>query len=223
MAHRGTYGESGSSPSRRLGIPPQPILPGRLEDMRRVLLGGVSSLLVVVATTAVSAQPVSLADVAKREKARRASIAEKSRVYTNDDLRGGPRLTISTPPATTPSADSSDLTTVRPSVDADVPDTPDGQNVEQGEDYWRNRIMTARDARQRADLMAAALQNRVDGLWADFTARDDPFQRAEIEQDRIEALQELERTQADMVRLDEEIDDIQEEARRAGVPPGWLR
>ena len=71
--------------------------------------------------------------------------------------------------------------------------------------------------------MAAALQNRVDGLWRDFTARDDPFQRAEIGQDRIEALQELEHTETDIVRLDQEIRDIQEEARRSGVPPGWLR
>ena len=46
---------------------------------------------------------------------------------------------------------------------------------------------------------------------------------AEIGQDRIEALQELEHTEANVVRLDQEIRDIQEEARRSGVPPGWLR
>ena len=193
--------------------------------MSRAFLGVCSGLLMVATTAALSAQETSLADVAADEKARRAKIGEKSKVYTNDDLRGGPRLTTGSPPATTTSADAGDLTTALPATDDDddVLDGPDTQDIELGEDYWRNRIMTARDERQRAELMAAALQNRVDGLWADFTARDDPFQRAEIGQDRIEALQELEHTEADVIRLDQEIRDIQEEARRAGVPPGWLR
>lgn len=193
--------------------------------MNRAFLSACSGLLMVVSTASLSAQETSLADVAADEKVRRAKIGEKSKVYTNDDLRGGPRLTTGTPPAPTTSADAGDLTTALPSADDDddVLDRPDDPDVELGEDYWRNRIMTARDERQRAELMAEALQNRVDGLWADFTARDDPFQRAEIEQDRIEALQELEHTEADVIRLDQEILDIQEEARRAGVPPGWLR
>ncbi len=191
--------------------------------MNRAFLSTCSGLLMVATTAALSAQQTSLADVAIREKARRAKISETSKVYTNDDLRGSPRLTTGISPVTTPAAAPSDLTTALPSADDDLLDRSDSQEVEPGEDYWRNRIMTARDGRQRAELMAAALQNRVDGLWADFTARDDPFQRAEIEQDRIEALQELEHTEADIIRLDQEIRDVQEEARRAGVPPGWLR
>ena len=43
------------------------------------------------------------------------------------------------------------------------------------------------------------------------------------ERQRTEALAELERTQAEAVRLEQEIRGIQEEARRFGVPPGWLR
>ena len=83
--------------------------------------------------------------------------------------------------------------------------------------------MAARDGKRRTELLAAALQNRIDGLWADFTVRDDPFQRVEIEEDRLDALAELERTRDEIDRYDQELSDIQEEARRAGVPPGWLR
>ena len=195
--------------------------------MKRALVGAFSGLMLTVTVTA-SAQETSLAAVAKQERARRASIGEKSKVYTNDDLRGGPRLTTGTPPLsapsplTAPSIEPAGPNTT-PSADAAALEELDGPETEQGEEYWRNRIMTARDERRRAELMAAALQNRVDGLWADFTARDDPFQRAEIGQDRIEALEELEQTKADVLRLDQEIRDTQEEARRAGVPPGWLR
>ena len=195
--------------------------------MKRALVGAFSGFMLTVTVTA-SAQETSLAAVAKQERARRASIGEKSKVYTNDDLRGGPRLTTGTPPLsapsplTAPSIEPAGPNTT-PSADAAALDGLDGTETEQGEEYWRNRIMTARGERRRAELMAAALQNRVDGLWADFTARDDPFQRAEIGQDRIEALEELEQTKADVLRLDQEIRDTQEEARRAGVPPGWLR
>ena len=63
----------------------------------------------------------------------------------------------------------------------------------------------------------------MDGLWAEFTARDDPQARAGLERDRQAALAELEQTRTELERLAEEISDIQEEARRAGAPPGWLR
>ena len=100
---------------------------------------------------------------------------------------------------------------------------PESAREERGEDYWRNRVTTARTEKRRAEVTAAALQNRIDGLWAVLTARDDPFQRAGIEQDRFEAIRLLETTQTEIRRLDREIQDIQEEARRANVPPGWLR
>ena len=71
--------------------------------------------------------------------------------------------------------------------------------------------------------MAVALQNRVDGLWAEFTARDDPARRAGIEADRQAALEGLENANTEIEDLTEQIADTREEARRANVPPGWLR
>ena len=91
------------------------------------------------------------------------------------------------------------------------------------QEYWRNRIAAARAAKERAELLSSALQNRADGLLAEFTAVDDPGQRSVVEQERIEALAELERTGGEIQQYDQDILDIQEEARRAGVPPGWLR
>jgi hypothetical protein len=71
--------------------------------------------------------------------------------------------------------------------------------------------------------MAEALQNRVDGLWAEFTSRDDPAQRTVIEGNRQAALDELANTSAQIEDLTQQIADIRDEARRANVPPGWLR
>jgi hypothetical protein len=83
--------------------------------------------------------------------------------------------------------------------------------------------MAARAALSRNELFLEALQNRVDGLWADFTARDDPYQREEIAVLRRDAMAEMERVQREIDDQTQAIADIEEEARRTGVPPGWLR
>ena len=186
---------------------------------RRVAIGCV--VLVSTCAFAAHAQPPSLAEIAERERERRATITETSRVYTNDDLRQGPRLTTGRP---IPEVETdSERSIGEPGTTTEAVDPEPTADGNHDESFWRGQIESARENLRRANLMVAALQNRVDGLWAEFTARDDPFQRAKIEEDRTEALGELQATQAEIERLEEEIGSIQEEARRASVPPGWLR
>jgi hypothetical protein len=67
------------------------------------------------------------------------------------------------------------------------------------------------------------LQTRVNSLTTDFSGRDDPYQRAKIAEERSKAILELDRVKADVESNRKKIGDIEDEARRAGVPPGWLR
>lgn len=173
----------------------------------------------------------SLAEIARREKARRAAIPEerKSKVYTNDDLRESGGLTVGTTQRTSPSPPGAAQSAGGSGTGSNTAGTRDagGAGPEAGEvrdeTYWRTRMTTAQEARTRAALMASALQNRADGLWAQFTATDDPAQRRIIEGQRNEALAELANTRTELEELDREIANIREEARRAGAPPGWLR
>ena len=178
-------------------------------------LAGLGALL--LSPVALLAQQPSLADVAKKERARRATITKPSPVYTNDDLQSGMRLTTAARPVATDTAE--------PELAADPDgDDPSPEETEpRDREYWHSRITEARADKRRAELNAAALQNRVDGLWATFTSRDDPIQRAQIERDRNLALEGLQDARDEIERLDQEIRDIHEEARRASVPPGWLR
>ena len=48
-------------------------------------------------------------------------------------------------------------------------------------------------------------------------------QRAKIADDRQKALAELARLTLDIDKANKQIADIEEEARKAGVPPGWIR
>ena len=67
------------------------------------------------------------------------------------------------------------------------------------------------------------MQTRINSLNADFVNRDDPAQRAVIERDRQKALAELGRLKQGVLDTKKAIADLEEEARRAGVPPGWMR
>ena len=184
----------------------------------------------VVATALLPAAEASgqtpLVDAARRERARRAAIPpdQRARVYTNEDLRDHGGLTIGALPSTAAQAPPDPA---GPAADTLEPAEPDGAESETGtvrdEEYWRTRMAAAQDAQAQAALLAAALQNRADGLWAQFTAIDDPVQRGAVERQRIEALGALEEMRADRDRREQDIRDIEEEARRAGAPPGWLR
>ena len=71
-------------------------------------------------------------------------------------------------------------------------------------------------------VFADAIQTRINILSADLV-NNDLGQRPAIEQDRNRALAELARLQKSIVDDRKAIADFEEEARRAGVPPGWLR
>jgi len=182
------------------------------------MLGCIAGVLLAVGSSEVTAQ--SLAALARQEKSRRAELAKKAegdsnekKAYTNADLRGGGRLTtgIAAPPPS------------NPTEPATADESADAVATPADEDRWRNRVSAVRQAQQRAELMAEALQNRVDTLWTDFTSRDDPAQRAVLEQDREAAVDELADTQRQLDDLTQELEDVRTEARRANVPPGWLR
>jgi len=84
-------------------------------------------------------------------------------------------------------------------------------------------MAAARERVERSGLFADALQSRVNGLTADFAARDDPAARAAVRTDLDKALAELERVRGEISEQERALAELEEEARRAGVPPGWLR
>jgi hypothetical protein len=120
--------------------------------------------------------------------------------------------------ATSPAADAApaDAATGGPVTDAR------GQAAKD-EAAWRQRMTSAREALDRSTSFASALQSQINGLTMDFINRDDPVQRAQIDQQRVKAVAELERTQREVENNKKAIGAIEEDARKAGVPAGWLR
>ena len=162
----------------------------------------------------------SLGDIAKQEEARRKAVKTPSKVLTNDSLRSVPTPVSAPAPAAAASPAASAPPGAPAAADAKAKPPVDRKAEEAA---WRQRIQGARDSLQRSQMFAEALPSRINGLTADFTARDDPAQRAVVANDRQKALAELDRVKNDIVQQTKAIADIQEEARRGGVPPGWLR
>jgi hypothetical protein len=91
------------------------------------------------------------------------------------------------------------------------------------ENTWRLKITAARSALERDQLLHDAMQTRINSLVNDFASRDDPAQRAEIERQRIRALDELDRLKKQILKDMLEIADIEEDARKKNIPPAWIR
>jgi hypothetical protein len=187
----------------------------------RLMIAAVVLAQVLCASAGVGAQ--SLGEVAKQEEARRKAIKKPSKVYTNDSLRSEPAPSPPPPvgPATPPPSPQPAPATPAASDEVTAPPAPAPQVRD--EKYWRTRLEAARTSLSRSQTLAEALQSRINALSADFVNRDDPAQRAVIANDRQRALAELDRVKQEIATAQKSIADVQEEARRAGVPAGWVR
>lgn len=186
----------------------------------------VVAVLALMASGAPAAAQSPLAEAARREAARREAIRAASiPVYTNEDLSRLPARPA--PPQPVPVSPTR-VATLGPGGDTpagaagELPAAPPAP-ARGTEEEWRTRITTARTNLARARTFAEALQSRVNALSTDYVNRDDPAQRQQVYEDRQKALDEMARVQAEIAAFEKEIADIQDEARRLNVPPGWLR
>lgn len=193
----------------------------------RVLAGGVALLL--LAPLVVAAQ--GLGDASKKEKARREQAkAPKAKTYTQEDL-------ATLPPVANDPAASSGESAPPPVASAPLnagetapPDTtgetalPDqssgaGDGARNDENVWRGSVAQAKARVERA----RRTYQRLAGMYLvpGYEYQDAKGRTA------IGSVEELQRlTAAAKAELDvaaKALADLLERARRAGVPPGWLR
>lgn len=199
--------------------------------MRRLHL--VAAIALLVASSAI-ASAQTLAEVAKKEEERRKAVKQPAKVITNDDLKPRPTDRLPAPTPAPPAESKPAQPAAAPSPAGTSPVAAGGASQakpggeaspteKKDETYWRNRITAARTALQRNTVYVDAMQSRINALTTDFVNRDDPAQRAVIAGDRQKALGELDRLKKEIEAQTKEIAQIEEEARRAGAPPGWLR
>jgi hypothetical protein len=182
----------------------------------------IALVLLILAGFVGSVRAQSLAEVAKKEEERRKALPPPTKIYTNKDLKDVP---AGTPPSAEASKEADqDKAADKDAKDKDTKDADKAKDVPvKDQAYWSKRLKDLQGQLERDQAFADALQTKVNSLNTDFVNRDDPAQRAVIERDRQKALAEIARLQKAVLDGKKAIADLEEEARRAGVPPGWLR
>jgi hypothetical protein len=188
---------------------------------------------VLAGSAVLSAQ---LGDIARKEAERRKTVKSSGKTYTNNTLPEAPPPSSAAPASS--GAQSSDAAAGAPAggsppaASSPAPAPPaaapprvsaDPAERKNQEAQWRERIKAEREALDRAKTFADALQSKINALNTDFVNRDDPAQRSVIDADREKSLAEMERLKKEIAEHTKAIAGIQEEARRAGVPSGWVR
>jgi hypothetical protein len=186
-----------------------------------------------------SASAQSLADVARQEGARRQTVAT-GKSYSDQDLKPTGRVPAVASSQAAPDADAASPDTSvdqagTDTADASAPDTDatsasdktdkaDNKTSDvKDEKYWSKRMASLREQLERDKTFQQALQSRIDALTTDFVNRDDPAQRGQIAADRQKTLAELDRLRKAVEADTRAIPELEDEARRSGVPAGWLR
>ncbi len=146
-------------------------------------------------------KPVSLGDASRAAKAQRSKSAP-AKVYTNNDLSGLPRRDVSVvgqlaPPAAASSGPSNVGAAKSPVKD---------------EKYWRERSHALHAQLDYVQQSITKLENDAATYWTTgYDIRDDY---------ELPHLWDLTAEKEDLLK---QIDQLEEEARKAGADPGWLR
>jgi chromosome segregation ATPase len=90
-------------------------------------------------------------------------------------------------------------------------------------DFWKKQQadLEERIAKLREEIDSG--QAKLNSLWSDFRIKNIPAEQAAI-QDQISQLNgEIEQKKLLLSEAEAQIEALSEKARKAGVPPGWLR
>ena len=188
----------------------------------------------------------------EKARRRKQRDADTAKVFTNDDLpqhAPSPSPSPSPPPAARPPAGTTRTGRVRPRTAPITPVTqeqPGKSEVEEAspaqeaappapdqagaESYWRGRAQELRDAVAAAEKKVAEAQTKVDrtrkGLIQPLpidAMRQIPPNPMLKSQELVGVEDELAAAQAELARASSALADFEDEARRKGALPGWLR
>lgn len=146
------------------------------------------------------ALPPGLAQEATRESLRRAALPPATIRLTDADFPPGAQAT---PSRGEPAAEAS--------------------SPQKDEAWWRARMKQLTEVMARTDATLESLSIELAGLERDIAARDDPAQRSQLVRRRAALVDERQERQRERRAQDASLEALLEEARKAGVPPGWLR
>ena len=176
-----------------------------------------AALILAILAVAVPASAQSLAEIAAKELARRAAIKEPARVITDKDLPAA-RRTATAPAPVSPDDGKPGASAANPAVRAATETDDNGHD----ERWWNARaerlLQRLRGATGKLQIASA----RAGAISAEMTRSGSTAGTAMMR--RLQgAAAEVERWTAEVANARRALEELEEEARKAGALPGWLR
>jgi DNA repair exonuclease SbcCD ATPase subunit len=180
----------------------------------------------------------SLGDAAAREKAKRekrgkatpapsytdADLKDPNKPAADKDKERDPNLPA---PANVSNVGAGEGSTRRVRPNAPEATTNAGAPSVSASDeaVWRSRAQQHREAVRNAEKAIQEAQDRLNALMSDLdvTNTADPNRLQTIEARKAEARASLDTARLNLAEAQKALQDLEEEARRSSVPPGWLR
>jgi hypothetical protein len=152
----------------------------------------------------------------KAKKAKKPASPAPRKVITDEDLKK-----YSDDPEGKPRPKTTGADRAAPADDSAAP----VEEEHGGRQVWADRAESARDRIAQAEIRISVLEARIAQLRTDRGADGamEPFRLQRIEADIRKAMEELEAANKELAAARAEQDKLFEEARRRGVPLGWLR
>ncbi|MGH9861851.1 MAG: hypothetical protein ACRD35_00340 [Candidatus Acidiferrales bacterium] len=169
--------------------------------------------------------PLSAVDFEATERANAPEGKRTPKVWTNDELevltRTGPvgiSETESAPEAAAPATGEGSAApaaegAAEPAAEEETKPLPP---KEQDPEYWRKRLQPLRDELGKVEQQLQQLRSGQNQAASNAVSLQSDAPGVEV----ADTIRRLERKREDLLR---QIDDVQAEARRAGVPPAWVR
>lgn len=170
---------------------------------------------VVVATllTWLSTPPDTIAQAAEREAVRRVLMGKATVLYTNLDPPAYEGTVVAIPDLVTGPAPAGTGVAEAPVAPVEVDDPA----------AWSRQAASIRGRIAEQEQRGTELSSQISMLMNEVVARDDPFQQAEL-RDRLQgAWAEFDQVQDAILAGRQQLERLQDAARRAGVSMDWLQ
>lgn len=165
-----------------------------------------------------------LVQAAKKEQERRGKIeSAKTKTFTNQDIQDFKEKNKDQGWDTDSDADSAEQTEP---IEAQEQEQTSSQekDLANDEQYWRNRHSEAVARLNAAQQNVERIQSEFNALQRAFYAEGDGVaQRGKIGAEANERLSMLDEAKKELQAATEAMSGLEEEARRAGALPGWIR
>ena len=151
-----------------------------------------------------------LVELAKKEKQRRKK--EKAvKVITNEDLTKAP-------------APSVVISGIRYSPSTAEGVKPEGKlSQKKDKKWWASRKKKLEEKISSLKRKIEELQKKVNALTTGFLIEQRPIAHQRLKDELEKTKGALEKAKKDLEKTRKELEKLYEEARKAGIPPGWLR